>query len=159
MFSEGVEPTSLPICEPASPGDLRFNVGRSGSSEGALPPPFDDAVSDVVLPEPEPVSAEVCRFIVGRSGSSAVSLPPLFVELVSVVLPEDAELVSEVRRFIVGLSESSADEFPEPAEPVCTGFPLLSERCGFESDAELVITGNVFEARSGALFLAITGGL
>ena len=127
-----------------------------------------------MLPELEPVS--VRRFIVGRSGSSADSLPPLLAELVSVVeLPEEEpELVSEVRRFIVGLSGSSADELPDPAEPVvvpppealpeplppaCTGFPLLSERCGFESDAELVITGKVFEGRSGALFLAITGGL
>ncbi len=131
-------------------------------------------MSDVVLPVPEPVS-DVRRCIVGLSGSFAGVSPPLFAELVSVVeLPEDdPELVSEVRRFIVGLSGSSADELPDPAEPavepvvalpeplppVCTGFPLLSEKCGFESDAELEITGSVFEARSGALFLAITGGL
>ena len=174
MFNDGVEPTSLPTCEPASPGDLRFKVGLSGSSEGVLPLPFDDAVSDVVLPEPDPVS-DVLRFIVGLSGSSAGGLPAFFAELVSVVeLPEDEpELVSEERRFIVGLSGSSADALPDPAEPAvepvvalpeplppaCTGFPLLSERCGFESDAELVITGSVFEARSGALFLCITGGL
>ena len=150
---------------------LRFKVGLSGSSEGVLPLPFDDAVSDVVLPEPDPVS-DVLRFIVGRSGSSADGLPApaFFAELVSVVeLPEDEpELVSEERRFIVGRSGSSADELPDPADPAvepeplppaCTGFPLLSERCGFESDAELVITGSVFEARSGALFLCITGGL
>lgn len=175
MFNDGVEPKSLPICEPASPGDLRFKVGRSGSSPGELPLPFGDAVSDVVLPELEAVS-DVRRFIVGLSGSSAGASPPLFAELVSVVeLPEDdPELVSEVRRFIVGLSGSSADELPDPAAPpvepvvvalpeplppACTGFPLLSEKCGFESDAELEITGSVFEGRSGALFLAITGGL
>jgi hypothetical protein len=101
------EVEELVVLSVVSSDDLRFIVGRSGSSAGSLPVLF--AVD--VFPEEEVVLASVPllsvrRFMVGRSGSSAGAGDAVDdVVVLSVVLSD--------RRFIVGRSGSSDDVLPE----------------------------------------------
>ena len=121
------------------PEDLRFIVGRSGSSDGVLP--LADPESAVVLPavlpddavvlSPEPLLSDL-RFIVGRSGSSAGVLPLPAPEF-AVVVPDDEVVLAAVpvpaspeseslpaRRFIVGRSGSLVEALvvPDPLLPL-----------------------------------------
>jgi hypothetical protein len=88
--------------------DLRFMVGRSGSSAGVLPEVFVDPEFALVV---VPVDAVVLslvplsdrRFIVGRSGSSAGVLDVEAVLVLSAVLSD--------LRFMVGRSGSSVELF------------------------------------------------
>jgi hypothetical protein len=100
----------------ASWGVWRFSVGRSGSSDGALPLAVVDPESVVV------VSLEGRRVMVGRSGSSAgvvpavVDDPVLLVVLVVLVgVVEESELSW---CFMVGRSGSSAGALPAVVVPL-----------------------------------------
>ena len=81
--------------------DLRFMVGRSGSSAGVLP------VDAVEVPVVELSALSDLRFIVGRSGSS-VEVEAVEVVEVGVVLELEVSAVEPSdRRFMVGRFGSS----------------------------------------------------
>jgi len=93
----------------ASWGVWRFRVGRSGSSEGALPL----AVVDVDPESVVVVSLGVRRVMVGRSGSSAGVLPVVVDDPVVLVVLVGAVEGSELSWcFMVGRSGSSAGVLP-----------------------------------------------
>jgi hypothetical protein len=98
---------AVSVVEAVSVGALsevrRFIEGRSGSSAGV------DVLLVVVDEESEGAESGVWRFMVGRSGSSA-GVEPASVGVFDAVVdvPEDEE--SGLRRFIVGRSESALVE-------------------------------------------------
>jgi hypothetical protein len=156
-------------------------VGRSGSSAGALPVCFVEAVVEV-----SPLSG-VRRFMVGRSGSSAGVDVVLVVEPESGVVPDDVPelVVSGLRRFMVGRSASSLVAGLAVPDAEVSGLPVgcvvdwvgvdllwslplavvesapgLVTRCGRLGSGVAVMTGTVFEAlRAAVVFLGAASGL
>ena len=133
----------LPVVEELELSDLRFRVGRSGSSSGVLPV---DAVVPALL---SVVELSERRFIVGRSGSSElVDDADVEEEVVDGVVVLE---VSEERRFMVGRSGSSLEVVLVVELDVVWGFAF--------SDAELWRTGRVLEGFRAATFLGAASGL
>jgi hypothetical protein len=126
------------VVEESELSDLRFMVGRSGSSSGVLP--VDAGVLSVV-------ELSDLRFMVGRSGSSDVVDAGVVEDVVDgVVVPELEE--SEERRFMVGRSGSSL-----------VVVELVAVWVLAFSVAELWRTGRVLEGFRAATFLGAARGL
>jgi len=131
----------LLVVEESELSDRRFMTGRSGSSSGVLP-------VDAVVPELlSGVELSDLRFMVGRSGSSEVVDGVGVVD--EVVVPELE--VSEERRFMVGRSGSSLEVELVVELVAVWGFAF--------SDAELWRTGRVLEGFRAATFLGAARGL